>query len=191
MGELFTHHKTLKIDSMPTQEQLLEQITEAYDVSIIPMIDKTSGYLIFQRTRTPKDAAILSGSPNSIVDYIDTDGIEIAGFDPTTKHIVGHPYLITMDQLDAQAEDSGLLLVIGSQKGAFTYTFTLGAGTSGVGTLYGSNDGVVWTSISATASLVADGTGVMRWDDPWAIVKFEFTTQVGAGSTFDGSVYAL
>lgn len=105
-----------------------------------------------------------------------------------------NPVSQAITQLLAQSDDSGYIDVTGKSKGSINWAFTLGAGTNGLGTLYGNNDGTDASfdvAIGNTGSQTADAAGVISWDAPWKYVKFVFTTQTGAGSTFDGSIYAL
>lgn len=98
------------------------------------------------------------------------------------------------NQMTTQGSDSSYLSQDGTAKGSFNWVFTLGAGTNGLGTLYGNNDGTnadFDVAIGNTGSQTADAAGVISWDAPWKYVKFVFTTQNGAGSTFDGTTYAV
>lgn len=134
-----------------------------------------------------------AGSSNQLLALINATNIGIATatggkFDELIA--LGTPKTPTVPQLDTQGETTGYLDVTATSGGSFTWEFTLGAGTSGILTLYGS-DGGVDELIAATASQVGDASGVIRWTTPYKTVKAVFSTQVGAGSTFDGQVYAF
>jgi hypothetical protein len=97
-------------------------------------------------------------------------------------------------QMTTQGSDSSYLTMDGTAKGSFNWLFTLGAGTNGLLTLYGNNEGsnaAYDVAIGNTGSQTATASGVISWDFPWKYIKAVFTTQTGAGSTFDGFAYGV
>lgn len=147
-------------------------------------IDASDGNRLYLRIASVGGVAGI-GATDAVGDFIDLEGHVTVPVGDVV--VVGFPVNMAIAQLTAQGGSS--TVYIGGRAGSFTYSFTLGAGTSGVLTLYGNDNGVD-EMVAATATLTGDGTGVIRWTAPYKTVKAVFTTQVGAGSTFDGTVYA-
>lgn len=80
--------------------------------------------------------------------------------------------------------------IVGRKMGAFQWTFTKNGGTDGLATLYGTIDGTNYESLGTSGSQIGNASGIIRFDENWKTLKFEFTTQTGAGSTFGGTFYA-
>lgn len=137
-------------------------------------------------------AALIGPGDGSVAQS--TNGLLLAVVTSVLEQEIFLPKSDTAPQLAAQGETTGYIDVEGSKSGSFNWMFTLGAGTNGTGILYGNNDGVnaaFDVEIQSTGSQTADAAGVISWTLPWKYIKFDFDIQTGAGSTFDGSIYAL